>query len=146
VTLGRCAQVIDVRDLAEWVLRAGRTATTGAVYAVGTSSSLGDVLDRSARLAGFTGTAVERHDGWLLDRGVGFWAGPRSLPLWLPVAASGFAERSGARYLASGGRLRTIDDTIAAALSDERRRGLHRLRRAGLTRAEELDLLHDTAL
>lgn len=56
---------------------------------------------------------------------------------------TGFMTRSNARFRALGGAMRPIEQTIAEVLDDERSRGTQRPRRAGLTRAEELDLLDE---
>ena len=91
--------------------------------------------------------AGDDHHTWqkqpeaLLAHGVGYWAGPRSLPLWLPAEATGFATRSNATYRLLGGALRPLDETIARTLDDERSRGLDRARAAGLTRGEEIELI-----
>ena len=72
------------------------------------------------------------------------WAGPRSLPLWLPLPEyAGFGSRSDARALALGLQRRPLESTLADVLVDERSRGLDRPRRAGLTREEELALLQE---
>ena len=72
------------------------------------------------------------------------WAGPRSLPLWLPLPEyAGFGSRSDARAVSLGLERRSLEATLADVLADERARGLDRPRRAGLTRAEEVDLLQE---
>jgi hypothetical protein len=53
----------------------------------------------------------------------------------------GFMTRSNEAYLAAGGRLRSIRNTLKRALWAERARGLDRERLAGMTRADELALL-----
>jgi hypothetical protein len=53
----------------------------------------------------------------------------------------GFMTRSNAAYLAAGGRLRSLRDTLERTLADERARGLDRERRAGLSRTDELELI-----
>ena len=135
------AQVIDVADLAAFVRRAGAAGATGAVDAVGEPTGLRELLTHAADAAGFTGERVEASAAALLDAGVAYWAGPRSLPLWLPADRPGFARRSHAAYDRLGGQLRPLGDTIARTLGDERARGLDRERRSGLTRAEELEVL-----
>lgn len=138
---GTWAQVIDVGDLAAFVRHAGGAQATGAVDAVGEPIPLRDVLAQAAETAGFTGEWVEASGHDLLDAGVAYWAGPRSLPLWLPADMPGFARRSHATYDRLGGRLRPLSDTVARTLADERARGLDRDRRSGLTRDEELAAL-----
>jgi nucleoside-diphosphate-sugar epimerase len=135
---GRTAQVIDVRDLAEF---AARSTDTGILNAVGDSRALGDALGRARRIAGFTGDLLEADDDWLVERDVHYWAGPRSLPLWLPPEDAPMTTRSNAAYRAAGGTLRDLDETLRDVLTDERARGLDRARRAGLSRPEEIELL-----
>ena len=141
-TDGRTAQAIDVRDLAEF---AARATGTGTLNAVGVSLPLDDALARMTRVAGFAGDRVLATDEWLLDHDVHHWAGPRSLPLWLPIEDAAMTTRSNAAYRAAGGTLRDVDETLRDTLADERGRGLLRERRAGLTRSEELALLDELA-
>lgn len=135
---GRSAQVIDVDDLAEFV---ATTSATGVINAVGDRHPLTDVLDAIRRAAGHTGETPVADDDWLTANGVEHWAGERSLPLWLPADMPGFMSRSNARYREAAGALRPLDRTIAAVVADERERGVDRERRAGLTRADERELL-----
>jgi hypothetical protein len=76
---------------------------------------------------------------------VNYWAGPRSLPLWLPAEDAAMMTRGNAAYLAAGGTLRDLDDTLHDILADESARDLNRDRRAGLGRADELRLLAELA-
>jgi hypothetical protein len=72
---------------------------------------------------------------------VRFWAGPRSLPLWLPLDSAGFAQRSNTAFKATSPSISGLQNTMERVLADERSRGLNRTRRSGLTRDEELALL-----
>lgn len=135
------AQGIDVRDLAAWVAQAPTAGVTGLVDAVGESRPLVEVLDAAAAAAGHRGEHVVAAPDRLADLGVAPWAGPRSLPLWLPADLAGMTRRSGDRYRATGGALRPLEETLADTLADERERGLGRERRSGLSRAEELAVL-----
>lgn len=135
---GRDTQVIDVDDLAAYIVR---SSATGPVTAVGHRHALAAVLDEARRAAGHRGRVVEAEESRLLDADVAYWAGERSLPLWLPADMPGFMSRSNARFLATGGTLRPLAETMTRMLADERVRGLDRPRRAGLTRQEEEALL-----
>ena len=73
--------------------------------------------------------------------------GPRSLPLWIadPDWAA-FSARSGAAAAAAGLTHRPLADLVADSLRWERELGLDRTdRRAGLTRAQERELLDAAA-
>ncbi len=138
---GLSAQVIDVDDLTAFVVEAAQRRWHGVVNAIGPSQPLHELLRTVADVVGHTGSVVSAPAPWLVDHGVAHWAGPRSLPLWLPADMPGFATRSGEAYLAAGGRVREIGETIERVLADERDRGFARPRRAGLTREEERELL-----
>ncbi|MDU0367769.1 reductase [Microbacterium sp. KSW4-17] len=138
---GRHAQGIDVDDLAEWIVRAGSAGVTGPVNAVGEEFPLAAVFAAAREAAGASVETVPLDDETLLSRGVQYWAGPRSLPLWLPAEARGFSRRSDAAFLSSDGRRRPLAETMRRVLDDERARGIDRPRRAGLAPAEEAEVL-----
>jgi hypothetical protein len=77
----------------------------------------------------------------LTAAGVQPWSGPRSLPLWLPASHAGMLARDTAPAAAAGLHCRPIADTARAALAHERALGADRPRRAGLTPAEESEIL-----
>ncbi|MGG1910158.1 hypothetical protein AB1285_24965 [Microbacterium sp. NRRL B-14842] len=135
---GRTTQVIDVEDVAAFVVSA---TVTGAVNAIGDVRDLEDVLRTVRAATGHAGSVVVGTEERLVAEGVAYWAGPRSLPLWLPPDMRGFMTRSNARYRRSGGPLRPLDETVEHVVADERERGVDRERRAGLTRTEERALL-----
>ena len=137
----RFVQAIDVDDLAEWIVNAGRAGTTGTINAVGNSLPLSDFLELTAAVSEFTGDVEERDDAWLAAQKIQHWAGPRSLPRWIPVSDAGFAQRNNDRFHASGGKLRPIEETITRALNDEISRGRDRPRQAGLDPEDEAQVL-----
>jgi nucleoside-diphosphate-sugar epimerase len=139
----RAVQLIDVRDLAEWLIAAGRRGLTGIYNAVGSERDFSAVLLAAAQVAGHAGQLISADDDWLIAHNVNYWAGPRSLPLWLPRSDAGFARRSHSRFLAAGGTERSLKQTLEDVLADERTRGLGRERRSGLTREEEKLLLDE---
>lgn len=145
VTAERHVQVIDVADLAAWIVDAGAARRVGAVNAVGGIHSMDGFFETVREVTGHRGELVEVDDETLLAQGIRYWAGPRSLPLWLPSGDIGFAQRDGGAFLASGGRPRPLADTIRRTLDDEIARGVDRPRRAGLTAPEEEAVLRDIA-
>lgn len=138
---GRFVQCIDVDDLAEWITQAGARQLLGIVDAVGESHTMRDFLQITSTVTEFTGELIEVDDEILLAHSIGYWAGPRSIPLWLPLADGGFARRDGQQYLGTGGSLRPLVDTVARILNDERTRGFDRPRRSGLDAAQEQFIL-----
>lgn len=131
------SQVVDVADLAAWVVAAGARGETGPVNAVGASVPLAELLAEVAASTGFTGELHEVSEEDLLAAGAQFWAGPMSLPLWLPRTETGFARRDGSAFVRTGGVARPLRETIDRVRDDERARGIDRPRRAGLSASEE---------
>ncbi|MFF1383078.1 epimerase [Arthrobacter sp. NPDC058288] len=134
-------QVIDVRDLAAWILKAAGLKITGALNAVGEVVRFGDYLTESTRAANYSGRMLVVPEDWLVARGISYWAGPDSLPLWLPAGHDGFATRSNHAAVAAGLSLRPWEETLRDTLDDERRRGLDRERKAGLSTETERRLV-----
>ncbi|MCL3817082.1 NAD-dependent epimerase/dehydratase family protein [Aeromicrobium wangtongii] len=138
-------QVIDVRDLAAWIVRSAERGATGIVHGAGSRTTVGELIAVSAEVSGFTGRRVVPEVDWLHEHGVQEWMGPRSLPLWLPASHHGMGRMDDARAIGWGLVRRPLDRTLADTLADERDRGLDRPRAAGLSRAEELQLLAELA-
>lgn len=135
-------QVIDVRDLAAWLVDAAGTGITGIFDAVGPRLPLRAWIGESRVVAGHTGPVVAADPGWLLEQGVGQWMGPESLPLWLAGGdAAGMTARSGAAAVAAGLRHRSRAALLTDLLAWEREQGLGRPRRAGLSPQRERELL-----
>lgn len=130
-------QIIDVRDLAAWILTAAEKGTVGALNAVGEPVPFAAYLEESRQLADADSEVVVAPEDWLASHGANYWAGPDSLPLWLPAGHDGFAARSNDAARAAGLRLRPWMDTLRDTLTDERRRGLGRERKAGMSAETE---------
>jgi 2'-hydroxyisoflavone reductase len=134
-------QVIDVDDLAQWLVLAAEQQVAGIFNAVGDSAPLGDFVDTARQVAGHRGRQVVVDTDFLLGQQVGYWMGPESLGLWLPPDHTGFGARSHRAATAAGLRLRTVVEATERALAYERELGLERDRRTGLTPAKEAELL-----
>jgi 2'-hydroxyisoflavone reductase len=137
---GQATQVIDVRDVAAWILESAAGGLTGALNAVGEQVPFGEYLAVSRSIAGYQGEVLTASEGWLSDHGVDYWSGPDSLPLWLPPEHEGFSRRSNAAAKEAGLVLRPWQETLTDTLDDERSRGLGRRRKAGLAPATEARL------
>ncbi len=131
-------QIIDVRDLAGWIVRSGERGLTGTFDGCGPRSTLGAVLDEIAAAVGAPDLElVPVPPDVLTDAGIAPWAGPRSLPLWLDASDHGMAAHDTTPAAAAGLRTRPVADTARAALDHERTLGLDRPRQAGLTPTDE---------
>lgn len=111
-------QVVDVRDLAAWIVTACEQRTTGAYDGTGTATPIGRVLDAvaagvgsGARLTWVPQDVLERH-------GVDPWAGPDGLPLWLPRPAyDGMMARDVSASYAAGLTTRPLSETARDTLA-----------------------------
>jgi nucleoside-diphosphate-sugar epimerase len=133
-------QIIDVRDLAAWILYAAQQGIAEPLNAVGAVVPFREFIEESQRLTGATDT-VNASEEWLINEGVAPWAGKDSLPLWLPPDHEGFCARSNSAAVARGLTLRAWQETLRDTLDDERSRGLDRERKAGLSPATERRLV-----
>lgn len=158
-------QIIDVRDLAAWILQSAEEGLTGIYNALGEVVRFEDYIAESQRAVGTpAGDGISARDrnsakdrisakdraaqdvirpdeAWLVEHGVEYWSGPDSLPLWLPAGHDGFQARSNRAARERGMVLRPWQETLAATLEDERARGLDRDRKAGLSRETEQRLV-----
>ncbi len=136
------AQLVDVRDLAGWLVRCADERTAGVVDAVGPRGTFGALLAAAAEAAGSDARPVPADPAWLTEQAVDAWMGPRSLPLWLPFPEyAGFADRRGDAARALGLTCRPLADTLRDTLAWEEQRPADQPRRTGLTDAEERELL-----
>lgn len=137
----RSSELIDVRDLAGWLVRSAEDGVGGVFNAVGPEVAVCTHLATAQRVAGFTGEVVAAPEAWLAEQGVEEWMGPRSLPLWLADPDwQGFAARNGDKARAAGLTHRPLEDTLRDALTWEEAQEAHP-HGAGLTDDDERDLL-----
>ncbi|WP_231123473.1 NAD-dependent epimerase/dehydratase family protein [Nocardioides sambongensis] len=88
-------QVIDVRDLAAWIVRLAEERHEGVFDAVGERVAMADLLAAGAPSARF----VWVDQAFLEDAGVMPWSGAGSIPLWLPRPQyDGMRDRDPARH------------------------------------------------
>lgn len=138
-------QVIDVRDLAAWLLDAAEKRIAGTFNAVGHTVGFNAVLGAAIDAAGYAGHIYIADPQWLAESGVEYWAGKDSLPLWLPEGMEGFATRRADAAGQLGLNRRPFDESLGDTLADERQRGLSRERRAGLSASRERELIQTWA-
>lgn len=136
-------QYVDVRDLAEWVVACAEKAVVGTFDGVAAPQPWGEVLSAMVETVGGPEVSlIWVPSDWLVERQVAPWAGPDSLPLWLPRPDyAGFMSRAVTASLEAGLTTRTTAEIAAAALEWEEVLGLDRDRRSGLSPEREAELL-----
>jgi 2'-hydroxyisoflavone reductase len=110
-------QLIDVRDLAVWILDMIEQEQVGTFNAVGPEEPLTMAgfleLCRGVTCAAATFTWVE--DNFLVDKGLG----PAQIPLWAPATGEPRFTASNRRALSTGLYFRPLTETIADTLTWE---------------------------
>lgn len=129
-------QVIDVRDLATWIVTLAEQRATGTFDAVGPALPFADLVREVAPDA----TVTWLPDAFLEAEGVAPWTGPDSIPVWLPRPAyDGMLAHDAQPALDAGLVVRplaeTARDTHAWLASDPA------ARIGGITREREADLI-----
>jgi 2'-hydroxyisoflavone reductase len=135
-------QLLDVIDLAGWLVDAGLSGAAGTVNALGEQRRFGDVVAACREATGHRGDVVVADPDWLIDQGVQPWMGPRSLPVWTPGPEyAGFMARSRTAAERLGLPDPPLHRLVRSALAWERTLDPARTRRAGLTDDEQQQLL-----
>ena len=117
-------QLIDVRDLAQWIVHAAQTRLTGYFDGIGPTYTRGQFLADCAEAVGSSCTFTWVDRAFLESHDVKRWSGPRSLPLWLPLPEfAGFNTRDTSPARQSGLTLRAISETARDTLSWARTAG-----------------------
>ncbi len=137
-------QIIDVRDLAAWIVALAERGTGGALNAVGPAAPLtmGELLETCRAVTGSDATLRWHSEAALLAGGVAPWS---DLPLWLASESDpthrGMQQTSTAQAIAAGLTYRPLAETVADTLSWSQSRPADHQWRAGLTREREQALL-----
>jgi 2'-hydroxyisoflavone reductase len=109
-TLAKQVQLIDARDLAEWILAMLREQRGGVYNAAGTWT----FADVASACATDGAAPVEIDDAFLLAQEVGEWM---ELPLWIASPEyAGMLSADASRALDAGLTFRPLDDTARATL------------------------------
>jgi 2'-hydroxyisoflavone reductase len=131
----RPIQLIDVRDLAAWILTVAEGRLAGPFNVTG-PATMGAVVDAARRVAGSAARSVEVDDAFLTEQEVGEWM---ELPLWVDTrneAWRHFLEVDVSRANAAGLTGRPLDETVAATLAEA-----ETVEGVGLTPERERELL-----
>jgi 2'-hydroxyisoflavone reductase len=111
----RGVQLVDVRDLAAWMLDLGEQRVAGTFDATG-SATMGELVEACLRVTGSDATITWVDDGFLLAAGVGEWM---ELPLWLVSREHRhLVEVDASRAVTAGLSFRPLEETVRATVSD----------------------------
>jgi 2'-hydroxyisoflavone reductase len=138
----RPVQVIDARDLAEWILRMATESATGTYNATGPDRTLtmAEVLEESRRVSGSEATFTWVPDDELERQHLGVWV---ELPLWVPEREGpGVGDVNCSRAWAAGLTFRPLAETIRATLDWLATRPADYAWKAGLPPEREAEALH----
>jgi len=139
----RGIQLIDVRDLAAWIVELLEQEGSGAYNAVSPPGMLTmeRMLQACLEVAETDGILAWVDDDFLVEQKVGAWI---DLPLWIPEAdpiARGFFGFRPDRAVSDGLVFRPIDETVRVTLDWARTRPAAHTWRGGLTPERETELL-----
>lgn len=116
-TPGDVTQVMDVRDLAEFVVRCCEEATMGVFNATSPAGELtmGELLDSCQRVSGSDATFTWADAAWLEKKEVAAWS---DMPVWVPLTGTeaGHPWIDVSRAVAAGLRFRPISETVRGTL------------------------------
>ncbi|MFC5406408.1 NAD-dependent epimerase/dehydratase family protein [Cohnella soli] len=138
-------QFIDVRDLAEWIVRMADDGRSGTYNATGPAwrMTMQQFLEQASQATGDRAKLVWIDNEFLLENDVGPWM---ELPLWIP----GTGETAEMRYmldiaigkaLEAGLTFRPLEATIKDTLAWHDTRTESKSRKAGMDAAKEKTLL-----
>lgn len=133
-------QLVDVRDLAAWLVDLAEARADGVYDGVAPPVPLGDLLAEVAAGCGAAPAWRWASHAALEAAGVAPWSGERSLPLWLPRPQyDGIVGHDVAASLAAGLRPRPVAETARDTLAWLR--ATPRATVTGLTAAQEAEVL-----
>jgi nucleoside-diphosphate-sugar epimerase len=138
--------LIDVRDIAAWLVTSAEMGTTGVFNAGANRLPLSEHLAVARAVAGHTGPLVAASPDWLANHGVHSWMGPASLPLWLDDPDwYGMNTRNTDHARMAGLYSRPLAQTLTDTLTWELSRPTPGPHGAGLTDHDERRLLETRA-
>lgn len=139
---GRQVQIIDARDLAEWIIRMIEVQQTGIYNGVGPQEPLTmqQLLETCKSVSSSHANFTWLSDTFLLEAGAVPWS---QVPLWLPETndAVGLNAISLKKALTTGLKFRPLAQTVQDTLAWDHLRSEGEQWQAGLTREDEIHFL-----
>ena len=136
-------QFVDVRDLAEWIIRMVEQSRAGVYNATGPEKSMtmGALLEACRAVSKGQTELVWVEEGFLLQAGVAPWS---ELPLWIPESdpdSAGFSAFDSSKAITAGLSFRSVAATVRDTLAWAATRPSDWQWRAGLDPDRETELL-----
>ncbi|HKC63891.1 MAG TPA: NAD-dependent epimerase/dehydratase family protein [Pyrinomonadaceae bacterium] len=137
---GRRVRVIDVRDLAEWIIRMAEKRQAGTYNATGAEDGLTmeHLLEECRSVAGSNATFIWASEEFLIEQDVRAWG---EVPLWIPEEYNGIFLVNNDKAVAAGLTFRSLSDTIKDTLAWDATRPSDTEWRAGLKPERERELI-----
>jgi 2'-hydroxyisoflavone reductase len=130
----RPTQIIDVRDLGDWIVELCERGTIGTFNATHPGFMWSELMESCTAVSGSDAEVTWVPDEFLLEREVGQWM---ELPLWLADPEYAAADRAVvSRALDAGLEFRPLDETVRGTLEEA-----ETTEAAGLTPEREAELL-----
>lgn len=112
----RKVQLVDVRDLADWLVRLAEAKTSGTFNGTGpeTPLTMGRYLDACREVSESDARFVWMDEAFLLEQKVGPFS---EMPLWVPEQYQAFGTVDCTRAFAAGLRCRPMAETVRDTLA-----------------------------
>ena len=133
-------QIIDVRDLAEWIIKLIEKRVTGVFNATGpvVPLTMREIIETCRKVAAVPSEITWVSEAFLLENEVVPFT---ELPLWLPKSVWGMSQANISRALAAGLEFRPLAQTVADTLAWDQTRPTDRAWVNGLKPEREVELL-----
>jgi 2'-hydroxyisoflavone reductase len=133
-------QIIDGRDMAQWIISMVEEKRSGSFNAVGPDYALTtkQMLDACVAVCNPQAQLTWVSEEFLIAAGAQPWS---EIPVWVPEQDAAFDTCSNARAIAAGLKFHPLAETIADTLAWASTRPDNHAWRAGLTREREAELL-----
>lgn len=135
-------QVIDVRDMAQWIVSMVEEKRAGIFNAVGPDYALTtkQMLEACVAVCNPQAQLTWLSESFLLDHKVEPWS---EMPVWLPEKESAMDTCSNARAIAAGLKIRPLAETFRDTLAWAKTRPADYAWRAGMKPEREAELLRE---
>ena len=135
-------QIIDVRDLAQWIVSMVEEKRTGIFTAVGPDYVLTTrrMLEACVAVCNPQARLTWVDESFLLERHVEPWS---ELPVWVSEKEAALETCRNAHAIAAGLQFRSIEETIRDTLAWARTRPADHMWRAGMKPEREAELLRE---